>query len=87
MFEGLWRILCLSWVIVGLLSQQGDTVFRGECRSEGFFRTVTSSKCDYFTFYANKVKNTSCLETTEINHILCNVTFSYCRQKFSREHR
>ena len=33
----------ISWIIIGLLCQFGDAVFRGKCQSEGYFQTVTGN--------------------------------------------
>ncbi|CAB3988192.1 Hypothetical predicted protein [Paramuricea clavata] len=35
--------LWTSWIIVGLLGQLGDTIFRGECQSEGYFKAVRNN--------------------------------------------
>jgi hypothetical protein len=34
----------MSWIIVGFLSELGDTVFSGECRSDGLFKGVLDSE-------------------------------------------
>ncbi len=44
-FMNIKMYLWISWIILGLLGESGDTLFRGECQNEGYFQAVLNNSC------------------------------------------